>query len=180
MGAGNALSPEEKGKIETFTTAGWSQRRISKEIRRDKKAVLNYQRQLKSPRKKHQLGCKPKMTERMIRGLIIKARTGKFSARQLISVATNDFKVDIGVRRMQKIISNAPFIKYLKKLKAPKMSVDNKSDRVKFAHDHINKDQSFWSSIVFSDEKRFCLDGPDVYAHYWADTRLESEYFLVV
>ncbi len=68
------------------------------------------------------------MTERMIRGLIKKARTGKFSARQLVAVAKNDFKVDIGVRRKQQIISNAPFMKYLKKLKAPKMSVDNKND----------------------------------------------------
>ncbi len=52
MGAGKALSPQEEGKIESFTTDGWSQRTIAEEIGRDKKAVLNHQRQL-SPQERN-------------------------------------------------------------------------------------------------------------------------------
>ena len=86
-----------------------------------------------------------------------------------------DFKKDISVRRMQQIISNTPFMKYLKKLKASKILIDNKRDRLKWAHNHVKKDQIFWSSIVFSYEKRFCIDGPDSNAHYWAESILERE-----
>ena len=35
----------------------------------------------------------------------------------------------------------------------------------------------FWCGIVFSDKKRFYLDGPDGTSYYWSDPRLEERYF---
>ena len=122
-------------------------------------------------------GRKPKLSDRMMKRLIRKARTGEYSARKLVSVASNDFNLDIVSRTMQQIISEAPFMKYLKMVKAPRTTIDDKKDRLKFAKDHLKKDHGFWSSVIFSDEKRFCLDGPDGNAHYWADTRLKRKYF---
>ena len=177
MGVGRNLSEKQKGEIEAYTEAGWSQRRIAKAIGKDKKAVYNHQQRMKSPKPPSKMGRKPKLTDRMITSLIRKARTGSYSARELTSIAQNDFEVDIGVRRVQQIISDAPFMKYLKMLKAPRMSPDNKKDRVDWALKYIKKDQKFWSSVIFSDEKRFCLDGPDGNCHYWADTRMDRRYF---
>lgn len=125
------MTDEEKGKIEALTTANWSQRRIAQEIGRDKKTVLNYQRHLKSPKPKAKLVRKSKLTTRMMGSLIIKARTGKFSSRELVGLIKADFNIEIDIRRMQQIISNAPYMKYLKKLKPPKMTSGNIKNRVK-------------------------------------------------
>ena len=160
MPAGTNLTDREKGLIEACTAENWSQRDIAKELGRGKKAIYNHQKRLKSPKLPKKQGRKPKLSDRMMKILIRKARSGEYSARQLVSVANNDFNVGIGIRRMQQIISEAPFMKYLKMLKAPRMTIDNKKDRLKFAKDHLKKDHDFWSSVIFSDEKRFCLDGP--------------------
>ena len=132
---------------------------------------------MKSPKPPSKMGRKPKLTDRIITSLIRKARTGSYSARELTSIAHNDFEVDIGVRRVQQITSDAPFMKYLKMLTAPRMSPDNKKDRVDWALKYIKKYLDFWSSVIFSDENRFCLDGPDGNCHYWADTRMDRRSF---
>ena len=177
MGAGKRLTDQEEGQIKAFTEAGWSQRRIARALGRDKKVVFNHQQKMKSPKRNQKLGRKSVLSDRMMRSLIQKSQTRNYSARELTSVAHTEFKVQIGVRRMQQIISETPYMKYLKMLKAPRMSLENKENRLNWALKYIKNGPDFWDIIVFSDEKRFCLDGPDGNAHYWADTRLERKFF---
>lgn len=82
-------------------------------------------------------------------------------------------------RHIQQFISDDPHMKYLKVLKATWMPSDNRKDLVEWAQKYMKKDQEFWSSIIFSNENRFCPDSSDGYAHYLADTLLESDTFLL-
>ena len=91
MGAGKNLTEKEKGEIEAYTEAGWSQRKIAKAIGKDEKAVHNHQKRMKSNKMPPKTGRKPKLSDRMVSSLIRKARSGSYSARELTNIAQNDF-----------------------------------------------------------------------------------------
>ena len=48
---------------------------------------------------------------------------------------------------------------------------------MKFTREIVVKCASYWRKVTFTDDKRWCLHGPDGYNNYWADKRLEREVF---
>jgi len=61
-------------------------------------------------------------------------------------------------------------------LRKPRLSPKNIDDRFQFAISHISWVNE-WKTVIFSDEKRFNLDGPDGFAYYWHDMRTEPKVF---
>lgn len=57
---------------------------------------------------------------------------------------------------------------------APQMTPLHKEYRVKWCRKYISKEESFWNSAIFSDEKKFHGDGPYGLASYWHDLRTEE------
>jgi hypothetical protein len=67
-------------------------------------------------------------------------------------------------------------MKYLKRKVRPALKQQHKEARVTWAAEHVSWTQQ-WKRVIFSDEKKFNLDGPDGCQYYWHDLRTEPQYF---
>lgn len=173
MGKGKPLSEPEKAKISTLKDYNnLSNRQIAKEIGRSKNVVGNFLKNRENYGKNYVNGRPSTITSVQKRRLIRSAANSFKSARQLKS--END--LPIGPRRIQKILSGSQHLKYTRMKRKPMLSKSNIEGRLKFALDHLRWTEQ-WQKIIFSDEKKFNLDGPDGFAYYWHDLRTEPKIF---
>jgi len=62
------------------------------------------------------------------------------------------------------------------KRRSPALTIVHKDLRLTWAKDHMTWNNE-WHKVVWSDEKKFNLDGPDGFSYYWHDLRKEEEIF---
>lgn len=65
-------------------------------------------------------------------------------------------------------------MKFTKRLKKTLLTFNHKKARLQFVVKHITW-MGKWSKVIFSDETKFNLDGPDGCQYYWHDIRSEKE-----
>lgn len=63
-----------------------------------------------------------------------------------------------------------------KRIACPVLKPEHITNRLKWAEQHVEHGRS-WNSVVFSDEEKFNLDGPDEYQYYWRDLRKEKQIY---
>ena len=71
-------------------------------------------------------------------------------------------------------LKSNPTVEYSKLKTGPKLLSRHKALRQQFSRNYIRSDFSKW---IFSDEKKFNLDGPDGINFFWRDIRKEKEVF---
>ncbi|KAF9745489.1 Transposable element Tc3 transposase, partial [Nosema granulosis] len=85
-----------------------------------------------------------------------------------LSVKDINIQLNTGVSdsTVLRAIKDNKSIMFKKMIRTPCLTSKHKDSRFRFALEHVLWTE-MWKSIIFSDEKKFNLDGPDGYKYYW-------------
>ncbi len=151
----------------------YSIRDIAEKLKRDKSKIGVYIKSCSTRCVKRKPGPKPEISERAARSLVKDARKARLTARKMFGRSG----VGVSLRTVQRLLSNHEHMENGRLVVRPKLTQKNVGERYKWARNYYFAPACPWRQTVFTDEKRFCLDGPDVQACFWADSRLPKDIF---
>lgn len=172
MPRGTTLTKDERTKIQAYNDAGKSARFIAKKLGRSPNTIACFLHSPDTYNTTIRHGRKPKLNQRALRRLVQEASKGRTTAKRI----KFEQQVPLGVRRIQQLLRGTSHLRWEMRKSSPWMSRGHEIARVKWASKQLSESRD-WKSVVFSDEKKFNLDGPDGIQYYWRDLRREPQYF---
>jgi transposase len=128
---------------------------------------------LKSPETyntKRRPGRPPKLSKTDKRHVIRLEKKGKSSSSQIC----HQLKLNVSPRTVRKVLAKSGEVVYRKRKPMPVLTEAHKVTRLDWAREHVEFGGK-WRDVIFSDEKKFNLDGPDGMQMHWHDLRREPE-----
>jgi transposase len=167
MVKGSELTAEERNAILTLRSAGLTVRGIAEATKRSVGVCSKVLSAQSKPKKSSRRGSKPKTSERDRRHIIRLVSAGDLSAAK----AKAKLKLACSVRTIQRVLKSVDWLSYKKRPAEPAMMKRHKAARVAWTSEKALWDDVDWRCVVFSDEKKWNLDGPDGMRYQWTDTR---------
>ena len=169
MGRRRSVSENEKAEIVQMLAARVHTVDVAKRLKRDHRTIKKYVENINTQRKKRSDAGKRKVTAREMRKL-------KFALAKNPSSKTIFEKagIDRGCRKTRCNILN-DIAKNTKPVSRPPLTKQHKAKRVKWATDYIKCD---FSTVIFTDECRTTLDGPDGFSRGWIGHGFETPFRL--
>lgn len=172
MGKGKDLTENEKSNILLLKKLKFSNREIGKQIQRSKDLVGVFLSDPENYGSKRIFKRKKKEGTMTIKQICRLASNKSTTSRQI----KTRLKCSASRGTICRYLRDSGNLKYIKKQSKPPLTPEHKTRRLKFAENHTGWNGK-WENIVFSDEKKFNLDGPDGFAYYWHDLRKEKLIF---
>lgn len=162
MGKEKQLSDFERGLITALFNENKSISSISQKTGRSRKVISSYLKMGDAYGKTPRSGRPCLVSPRKKKAIIREARGKVITANQLRAKLTVKASADTILRILHK---DGKF-KRKKLMRKPLLTPEHKLRRVSFAREYISLGDK-WKYVIFSDEKKFNLDGPDGYGYYW-------------
>jgi transposase len=161
MPRGKYLNDEEKIQIRIYHEEGYSARSIGTKLGRSNTVISNFLKKGKDYGNKKKTKGNTKLTKRQI-GKIKQAARKHLNSSQIVA----ELDLPVGAHQVAYILRKSKEFQWRKASSKPRLTPKHKEARLAFARAHMSWTRE-WDKIIFSDEKKFNLDGPDCYSCYW-------------
>ena len=161
MGKSNDLTIEEKAKIYALTKNGFSNNQIANEIHIHRSFISRYINKKTSIKGKSASGRKQKLSSRAKRPIFNCITKVNLTC----GIIKRDLKLDVSrwtIARVFKANSNVKYAKMKQQTALKKCHIEK---RINFCRETMTYGEK-WKDILFSDEKKFNLDGLDGFKYY--------------